>query len=93
MLLLQGKRKAPGISPRWGRMDEKMTTDRDYPKYVYCSIKNIAVLNLIEAKKINLVPHLSLLNTLPNNCIRMNSAQGWCYTSGIDAVCQECKRK
>ena len=61
---------------------------KNYGKYAYCNIKNIASLNVGQARCE--ADHIDLIDILPNNCIRMHSAMGWCHNSCSDAVCMEC---
>ena len=66
-----------------------MGNDRDYAKYAYCRNKNIAVLNAGQVRCE--VDHIDLIDILPENCIRLHSAMGWCHNSCDNAVCMECK--
>ena len=67
-----------------------MTSQDKLKKWVRCKIKNIAVLNKTRDFQTR-ETYLILSNILPNNCIRLNSAMGWCYNSCGNGVCRECK--
>lgn len=57
-------------------------------KYIRCKIKNIAT---DELHSNEVMPYLELTDNLPNDCIRLHSAVGWCYNSCQEAVCEACK--
>lgn len=64
---------------------------KNYAKYAYCNIKNIASLNVGQARCE--ADHIDLIDILPNNCIRLHNARGWCWdTINRDGVCKECLR-
>ena len=69
-----------------------MTSERKVKKWVRCKIKNIASLHRNEITETPFT-YLEFLDTLPNNCIRLRSAMGWCYMSCEDAVCRECEHE
>lgn len=58
--------------------------ERTAPKYAYCNIKRIAVPNQVKDFTSE-YRNIELVDTLPDNCIRLRSSKGWC---GV--VCKEC---
>jgi len=63
-----------------------------FKKWVRCKIKNIATPNKNGVTDSRFT-YLELQDTLPDNCIRMHNAMGWCYMSCEDAVCRECEHE
>mgnify|MGYP003394067083 CR=1 FL=1 len=61
---------------------------KEQRRWVRCTIKNIAALRRVRLEPTELANHLSITNTLPDNCIRMNNAEGWCFDS-----CRECDKR
>lgn len=61
-----------------------MEEERKPPKYAYCNLANIAVPNKTK-EFVSDSSNIELVDTLPNNCIRMKVSSGWC---GVE--CHRC---